>query len=141
MNNSLLHLTVNDGSKEGVLLPVAGTARRRNRLAEVGAARGALAIISDGIAPGARCFIIAPDARQHRREHFPAPTIGRILFEMGFDLRDELVHRSGCDGRAAALYEVQGAADDEQKARRLEVKAGHSTREPRRRPSQRRSLS
>lgn len=78
-------------------------ARCSDRFAKIGAARCALAVVGDGIAPGAHRIVVAPDPRQHRREHFPAAAIGRIFLKMGFNLRHQLVHRRGCDCGTAAL--------------------------------------
>ncbi len=79
-------------------------ARRAGQgFAEIGPARGTVAIISDRIVIGPHRFVVAAQSRQHRRQHVPAATIGWIFLQMRFDLRHQIVERLFGVGRAGAL--------------------------------------
>ena len=80
-------------------------ARRCDCFAEIGAARGGIAAIGDGVAIGAHRIVETADFQKHRREHIPAPAVSRIFLKMAFDLRHQLVHRSCRQRRARALRE------------------------------------
>ena len=86
--------------------------------AEIGAALGAVAVIGDRIAIGADRVVVAAEPRQHRRQHVPAAAVGRILLQMRFDLRHQIVERlvgvgdAGCarpaENRRAAASRARG---------------------------------
>ena len=48
-------------------------------------------------------LIIAAEPHQHRRKHVPATAVGRILFQVLFDLRYQIVERLRGVGRTGAL--------------------------------------
>ena len=92
--------------------------RRRHRLAEIGAALGAVAGIGDRVAVGADRIVEAAEPRQHRRQHGPAAAVGRIFFQMRLDLRHHVVERLVGIRRARARGERKIAEHAANRARR-----------------------